>query len=411
MPKNVVFVLPFAASTTQRFVTEVAGLPDVRAAVVTMEPPGRLRPELRERLHGHWQVKDCFASDQLVTAIQGLSGRMGGPPDRLLAALEELQVPVAEARDALGIPGHSADVARNFREKSRMKRVFEQAGVPCARHRLVDAVDDGLEFAREVGFPLVVKPPAGAGTKATFRVQDPQQLGEALAVHRPGPGRGTLIEEFVQGREHSFETISIDGRPVWHSLSHYLPTPLEVVETPWIQWCVLVPRETEHPDYDDIRQISAQAIGALGMQTGISHLEWFRRHDGSLAVSEVAMRPPGSYIVTLHSYAHDFDLYREWARVVVHGEFRAPQSRYAAGAAFFRGQRGARVKAVHGIEAAARQLAKMDVHVMEQRLPQVGQPKSSHYEGEGYALIRHPETAVVHEALRTLVSLVRVEMA
>jgi len=255
-----------------------------------------------------------------------------------------------------------------------------------------------------------VKPPAGAGSKATFRVDDEQMLREALSVHRPAPGRETRVEEFVQGREHSFETISIGGRPVWHSLSHYLPTPLEVVETPWIQWCVLVPREADHPRYDDIRKVSAQALDALGMQTGISHMEWFRRHDGTLAVSEVAMRPPGSHIVTLHSYAHDFDLYQEWARVVVLDQFHVPERRYAAGAAFFRGQRSGRVKAVHGIDAAAHELARLGVHVMEQRLPQAGQPKSSHYEGEGYAIVRHPETAVVHAALGKLVSLVRVEM-
>ncbi len=411
MSMNVVFVVPFAMPTTLRFVSAVADLPGVRVGLVTMERAQRLPPELRQRIAAHRHVPSCFEAQQIADGVRGLATEMGGEVQRLLAALEELQVPIAEVRDALGIPGASAAVARNFREKSRMKTVFERAGVPCARHRQVASADAGLAFAADVGYPLVVKPPAGAGSKATFSVHDESQLREALAVHRPRPGAETLIEEFVQGSEHSFETISIAGRPVWHSLSHYLPTPLEVVETPWIQWCVLVPREADHPQFDDIRRVSAQAIAALGIDTGLTHMEWFRRRDGTLAVSEVAMRPPGSHIVTLHSYAHEFDLYAAWARLMVHEQFDVPQRHYACGAAFFRGQGTGRVKALHGLAAAQAEIEKLGVDVVETRLPQPGQQKSSHYEGEGYAIVRHPETSAVHAALGSLVSNVRVEMA
>jgi len=411
MSMNVVFVVPFAMKTTLRFVSAVAALPGVRLGLITMQSVEKLPPEVRERLDGHWQVDDCFDAAQLVAGIKQIQTQLGGPVRRVLAALEQLQVPIAEAREALGIPGASPDVARNFREKSRMKTVFERAGVPCARHRQVSTTTDGLAFAGEVGYPLVVKPPAGAGSKATFRVNDEQQLREALAVHRPGSGRETLIEEFIEGREYSFETISIAGRPVWHSLTHYLPGALEVIETPWIQWCVIVPREIDHPRYDDIRRVAVHALSALGADTGISHMEWFRRDDGSIAVSEIAMRPPGSHIVTLHSYAHDFDLYAAWARVVVYGEFDPPERRYACGAAFFRGQGDGRVKAVHGIAAAQKAIAELGVDIVEQRLPVPGQPKSSHYEGEGYVIVRHPETAVVHAALGRLVSNIKVELA
>ncbi len=411
MSMNVVFVVPFAMKTTLRFVSAVAALPGVRLGLITMESVEKLPPEVRERIAGHWQVESCFDADALVGGVQQLQSQLGGPVRRILAALEQLQVPIAEAREKLGIPGSTASVARNFREKSRMKTAFERAGVPCARHRQVSSAADGLAFAAEVGYPLVVKPPAGAGSKATFRVDDESQLRDALAMHRPGAGRETLIEEFVQGREFSFETISIGGRAVWHSLSHYMPGALEVVETPWIQWCVMVPREIDHPHYDDIRRIATHALDALGMDTGISHMEWFRRADGSIAVSEVAMRPPGSHIVTLHSYAHDFDLYAAWARVVVHGEFDVPERRYAAGAAFFRGQGNGRVKAVHGLTEARKAIEGLGVDIVEMQLPVAGQPKSSHYEGEGYVIVRHPETAVVHAALGRLVSNVKVELA
>ena len=62
---------------------------------------------------------------------------------------------------------------------------------------------------------------------------------------------------------------------------------------------------------------------------------------------------------------------------------------------------------MHGLAAVQRDLGHL---IVESKLPQVGQPQSSSYEGEGYILFRHPETAVVEEALRRTISTVRVEL-
>jgi hypothetical protein len=48
--------------------------------------------------------------------------------------------------------------------------------------------------------------------------------------------------------------------------------------------------------------------------------------------------------------------------------------------------------------------------VVEKRLPAPGQPTTGTYEGEGFLIVRHPETEVVREALRRIVSTVRVEL-
>ena len=85
---------------------------------------------------------------------------------RLLAVLEQLQVPVAMVREHLGIPGMDAATARNFRDKDQMKTVLEAVGVPCARHRLATGAAEAADFAREAGFPLVVKPPPAPGPRA-----------------------------------------------------------------------------------------------------------------------------------------------------------------------------------------------------------------------------------------------------
>src|SRR5262249_28750916 len=143
--------------------------------------------------------------------------------------LEELQVPLAETRARFQIPGLSVAAAHAFRDKSRMKDVLRAAGLPCARHRLCGDAAECRAFAGEIGFPLVVKPPAGAGARNTFRVEDARGLEEWLAVAPPRPGSAVLIEEFITGREHSFDSVTIGGRTVWSSISRYDPTPLEVL--------------------------------------------------------------------------------------------------------------------------------------------------------------------------------------
>ncbi|HEY8376751.1 MAG TPA: hypothetical protein VIK91_09695, partial [Nannocystis sp.] len=337
-----------------------------------------------------------------------------GGCDRLLGTLEQLQVQLGQLRDRLGIDGMGEAAARNFRDKARMKDVLQRAGVPCARHRRITSVAEGWNFAREVGYPLILKPPDAAAAKGTFRVTDAHALQHALAALRPSPEHPAVAEEFITGRECSFETVTIRGKPVWFSSTVYDPSPLHVLENPWIQWTVLLPREEETAETRLVRPYALAALQALGMGTGLSHMEWFRRdRPGAppVAISEVGARPPGAQIVSLNAYAHDVDFYALWARLVVFERFEAPPRRYAAGVAFFRGQGparpGARVVAIHGLDEGQRELGELVVDV---RLPQIGQPRSDSYEGEGYAILRHPDTEVVARGLRRLISLVRVEL-
>src|SRR5688572_16462049 len=404
---TVVFAAPILSENATGMIDAVASLPDVRLGVITQDPAEKLAPALAARLDGHWRVDNILDSGQLAWAADGLTQRLG-PIDRLFGAYEQLQVPLAEVREKMGISGMRADVARRFRDKSEMKDTLRAAGLPCAKHSLVESVDDAVAFSRKVGFPVVVKPPAGAGAISTFRCDDDQSLLEAIAKSAPRPGNAALIEEFITGDEFSLETISIDGRAVWHSLTHYYPTPLEVVRNPWIQWCVVSPREVDDARYDDIRAAGSRALEVLGMDTGLTHMEWFRRRDGSIAISEVAARPPGAQITTLISRAHDIDFVRAWARVMVEGVFELPERKYAVGAAFLRGQGSGRVAGIQGLAAAQAELGALVVDV---KLPRAGQPKAEGYEGEGWVILRHPETAVVERALQRLVSVVQVQLA
>ncbi len=401
----VVFVAPFFLETTLRFVRATAELPEIRFALISQDPVEKLPDSIRMHLSAHEVLEDALDPGRIAAAVRSIAGRLGAV-DRLLGALEQLQGPLAQVRESLEIEGLRPGPAARFRDKALMKETLRAAGVPCARHLLARSTGEVENFLDEIGYPVIIKPIDGAGGKDTYRVEGPDDLTRVLGSGAFAGDQPVLIEEFVKGEEHSFDCVSIHGKPVWHSLSHYYPAPLEVMENPWIQWCVMIPREVDHPRYDDIRKVASQSLEALGMGTGLSHMEWFRRQDGSLAVSEVGARPPGAQFTTLISYAHNIDLYRAWARLMVFDQFDPPRREFSAGAVYLRGQGGGPIRAIHGLDQLRQEMGEL---VVEARLPVVGHPRSSSYEGDGYLILRHSETEVVREALRRIVQIVRVE--
>ncbi len=180
-----------------------------------------------------------------------------------------------------------------------------------------------------------------------------------------------------------------------------------MLRNPWVQWTVLLPRDISGPEYAGIREIGPQALDALGVRDALTHMEWFRRPDGSVAISEVAARPPGAQITSMLGYVHDVDFHRVWAELVILGRFTPPERRYAAGTAYLRGQGRGRVGAVHGVDDVQRDIGRL---VVEARLPEVGQSASSSYEGEGYVMVRDPDTDAVRHALQRIITGIRVEL-
>jgi hypothetical protein len=400
------FVAPYLLEATARFALAAARIPGVRLGLITTESAADLSPDLRDALAGHWQVGDSLDPQQIADAVRGLSGQIGSV-ERLIGALEQLQVPLAQVRGALGIPGMDEATALNVRDKSRMKSVLRAAGIPCARHQLVTRTEEATSFLAEVGLPIVAKPPAGAGAQATYRLDTETDFASWLRAAQADPAEVWLLEEFLTGPEHTFDSVTVEGDTLWASIADYEPPPLEVLRTPWVQWTVMLPHTIEAAEYGPIKQIGPAALRALGVQTAFTHMEWFERPDGSVAVSEVGARPPGAQIASMIGFSYDVDFYSMWAELVLLGTFDPPSRVYATGTAYLRGQGRGRVRAVHGVEEMQRELGHL---VVDAKLPQPGQPASTSYEGEGFVTVRHQDTAVVRAALDRIISGLRVEL-
>lgn len=400
--RNIIFVAPYPLKTTIMFVRAVARLHDVRLLGIVAEPPTGRNAGIFDDMV---TLRNPLDARLLIEAARILE-RRHGTIHRVLGILEPLQVQIAQIREALGVEGTSVEVTERFRDKGRMKDELRKHGLPCARHAVVTCLADAEALVEEVGFPIVIKPTAGMACKATWRINNASQLHQAVAAIHASPQSPAIAEEFLRGREYSFETLTIDGEVRFTSFTRYLPTPMEAMENPWIQWAVLHPKQVTGPDFDDARALGIRAIRALGLNTGFTHMEWFRREDGSLAIGEIAARPPGAQIVVGNNYVHDADFHRAWARAVVDGAYDGPfERKYAVGVAFLRGMGHGVVMGIQGVEKANAQIGHL---VVEFELPQPGTPRSESYEGDGFVIVRNPDVEVVKAALKTIVSNIRI---
>jgi biotin carboxylase len=388
-----------------RFIRAVATIPDVRLLGVGHTPPHGDEEKL---FHEFVRITEPTSFQHIVDGVEELR-KKHGEPFRIIGILEAMMVTLARVREHFRVPGTSVVTAELFREKAQMKDALRAAGLPVARHKLITSVADARAFAAEVGFPIILKPPAGMGAKATFRVTTEQELLHVVDGMKVGPESPVLGEEMLRGTEHSFETITIGGVPRVSSISNYLPGCLEVLENPWIQWACVLPREMDTPLCARAKEIGVAAVRALGLEDGMTHMEWFQKADGSLAIGEIAARPPGPQLLHMTGVVHGIDIYRAWARAVIDAELDAPWERkYAAGTAYVRGMGRGRVVSVRGVRETHEAVGE---HLVEAKLPTIGAWKNDSYEGDGYVMVRHESTKKVEELITTIVQTLKISYA
>lgn len=401
---TVAYITPNFTLNAVRFIESLVSLHDIRVVIISQEPTLLLPPWQQSRIGYSIQLPDVFDGNKLIEAIKSLPANYR-KLHRVLGATEQLQIPLAQVRESLHIEGMDVETTQNFRDKSLMKEIFGKKGIPCARHKQVTNLKEAIDFSISCPYPFVVKPNAGAGSQTTFRINNELELREAFMNLEPLLEDGIIVEEFITGDEFSLDTFSLNGKIISQSINQYYPTPLEVMNTPWIQWRVILRQETTASTFDDIRTIGKRALDALGMKTGMTHMEWFRRKDGSIAISEIAARPPGAQFTTLISRAFDFDVVRTWMKLMIYNKTEIPSIKYSSGAAYLRSQGNDRIRSVEGVNEIR---SKYNDIITDIKIPKPGQEKSASYEGEGFIIVRHKDSMVVEQALKEIVETVKV---
>ncbi len=364
-----------------------------------------LEPELGGWLHGYERVGSVCDEQEMLATVRRLQGREW--VDRLEATVEAHVLPVARVREAAGIPGTSVGTAFLCRDKPAMKAFLREHGVPCAQSGGVSSSDEAREFARRVGFPIILKPRSGAGAADTERIDDFGELERAIVAHGIDRGRSVAAEEFVEGHEAFYDTLCIDGRVAHEFISHYYPGVLESLRDRRISPYLITTNRLDAPGYEEVRQLGQKVIREMDIGTSATHMEWFFGPKG-LKFSEIGCRPAGVGTWDLYSAANEMDLYRAWAAALVHGRSdQVPSRRFAAALLNLRPDRDGHVLGYEGIDEVNRRFGQW---VIDTHLPPPGsptQPIEAGYMANAWLRMRHPDYDELREMLEVVARTVR----
>ena len=173
-------------------------------------PQEALDDELRGWMRHYHQVPSVVDVGAMTDAVRWIQDRAW--VDRLESTIEAHILAVAQVRETCTIPGTSLRTAYLCRDKPSMKDALRAAGVPTAASTAADNAEQVQQFANAVGFPLILKPRSGAGAADTTRVDDHGQLGQVLASFGAKGVDSIAVEEFVEGHEGFYDTLSDQRR-------------------------------------------------------------------------------------------------------------------------------------------------------------------------------------------------------
>ena len=402
---HVLFVEPSFPRNQPRFVQALAEV-GARVTGIGETPVGALPDTVARSLYGYEQVGSVCDEDAMTETVRRIQGREW--VDRLEATVEAHILPAAKVRAACGVPGTSVETAYLCRDKPAMKEALRQAGVPCAQSAGVSSPEEAREFAARVGFPIILKPRSGAGAAGTFKISSESDLEKALGPSGLAHGASVAAEEFVEGHEAFYDTLTLNGEIELEFISHYFPGVLEAMRTRCISPYFLTTNRIDTASYDEVKEMGRRVISALQIGTSPTHMEWFFGPKG-LKFSEIGCRPPGVGAWDLYCAANDLDLYREWAMAIVHGRLEArPSRRFSAGILNLRPERDGQITGYGGLEEVERRYGEW---IIDSHLPPAGtptQPVDAGYMANAWIRMRHFDYDRLREMLDTVAQTVHV---
>ena len=368
----------------------VRGLSEVGARVfgVGDTPKQSLPADVARHLYAYLEVPRLLDEAAILAATS--DWLRGHTIDRVLCNWEPLVMLAARMRDRWGVPGMSEDVARGFRDKEIMKARVAAAGLRVPHSRRCYTVTQVREAAEALGYPLIVKPIAGAGSADTYRVDDAAMLERVVVAVRHVPE--VSVEEFIDGREFTYDTVCIEGKPVFENVAEYLPRPLIARSVESLSPVIITVRDLEQPHLQAGLSLGRRVLDALGMHDGFTHMEWFLTSSGEAVFGEIGARPGGAHLVDQMNFTCDIDLFREWGRSVCWHAFDAPtERRYNAAIVFKRAVGQGRIRSLEGLDAYRAQAGSCLVAEHLLRPGAMRRNWKNTLVSDGFIIVRHPD--------------------
>lgn len=206
------------------------------------------------------------------------------------AATDKPLVMMARIAKELNLPFYSVETAQWSTDKYQMKQRFIEGGVPCAQGRLIHSADE----AKDLFFPVICKPRDNSGSRGVKLCRDVNELQECIDEALDNSKLDTvLVEEFIEGREFSIETLHYEGKTDVIQFTEKKTTEFPYnVELGHKQPAILTAHERQQ-----IREIISKIAACMNFENCPSHTE-LKVNDRGIFVIETSPRLGGDYITS-----------------------------------------------------------------------------------------------------------------
>ena len=279
-------------------------------------PYDGLEVPLKAALTEYYKVDSLEDYDQVYRAVAYFAFRYG-KIDWIESMNEYWLEQDARLRDDFNVTtGIRSDRIGFIKEKSLMKGIYLDAGIPTARQHVVSTREAGRAFIEKVGYPVIVKPDVGVGATNTWKLESGADL-DAFYDHLPEPPY--VMEEFIEGVICSYDAIiDSNGEPLFESKTTWPSMQDAVNEQKELYFYVVAGLP------EQMKRYGRAACKAFGVKSRFVHLEFCHMkkakegvgEEGDYVILEVNMRPAEGYLGDMTNWAHATDVYQIWADMI-----------------------------------------------------------------------------------------------
>ena len=278
-------------------------------------PYEQLSEELRNSLTEYYRVDNMEDYDQVYRAV-GYFAHKYGRIDRIESHNEYWLELDAKLRTDFNVFGYKNTDMLSIKTKSAMKEIFRSAGLKVAQGRVFKDDEDARKLAKQLAFPVIIKPNSGVGASDTYKIKSAAEL-EAFFGYK-NPTVEYIMEEFIDGDIVTFDGLTDhDGNIVFYAGLEYSKVVLDVVaEDRDIYF--YVPQKVS----EELIKLGKKCVEAFKVRERFFHFEFFRvKKTGELLPLEINCRPPGGLSIDMWNYANDFDVFAEYGNIVRENKF------------------------------------------------------------------------------------------
>ncbi|NLD49981.1 MAG: carbamoyl-phosphate synthase large subunit [Clostridiaceae bacterium] len=254
-------------------------------------------------------VKNIIRKEKPDSILPTLGGQTG-----LNLAMELAESGFLED-NGVKLLGTATEAIKMAEDRQAFKDTMERIGEPCIASKVVNTIEDALEFALEIGYPVIVRPAytlGGSGGGIAYNSSELMEIGtNGLRLSRVNQ---VLIEKCISGWKEIEYEVMRDGKGnviTVCNMENIDPVGVHTGDS-----IVVAPSQTlTDREYQMLRSASLKIISALGIQGGCN--VQFALHPTSFEYGVIEVNPRVSRSSALASKATGYPIAKVASKIAI----------------------------------------------------------------------------------------------